>query len=418
MLWLCIRLLQTLPEPAGGRLASWALQWSSHVHYRHDAGHDAGDGNPALWIEIGRSLRLFDGLDPLLARIRTALAFLDYSTCLGIAPTPAGAAVLARADSSTPATTLAALRAQLESLPLDCLALPRAVLAACDSAGIRHIGTLLDQPAGAIARRFGPATGRYLQRLVGLAPEPLSAWRAPDHWRARREFDPPVEADTALLFPLQRLLHEFAGYLSATDRAVQRFTLTLGSRNHSPRHLPIGLAVPGRDADQFLQLARERIAGAAPGAAVDALILEADDFTAPVILQTDLLVSKPGAAFELQQLIDRLNARLGAEAVYRLELHADHRPERGWRRASAGDARLAGFACDHGPPRPCWLLPCPQRIAPPTGPLGMAERIESGWWDGADIARDYHLVLGVDGARWWVFRDLREGGWYLAGLWS
>lgn len=48
----------------------------------------------------------------------------------------------------------------------------------------------------------------------------------------------------------------------------------------------------------------------------------------------------------------------------------------------------------------------------------MAERIESGWWDGADIARDYHLVLGVDGARWWVFRDLREGGWYLAGLWS
>lgn len=417
MLWLCIHLLQTLPESAGGRLASWALQWSSHVHYRPDIGHAAGNG-PALWIEIGRSLRLFDGLDPLLARIRTALASLDYNACLGIAPTPAGAAVLARADASTPATTLVALRAQLEPLPLDCLALPRAVLAACGSAGIRHIGILLDQPVESVARRFGPTTGLYLQRLLGLAPEPLPAWRAPDRWHARCAFDPPVEADTALLFPLQRLLHEFAGYLCATDRAVQHFRLVLGSRHHPPRHLPIGLAVPGRDAEQFLRLARERIAGAASGAAVDELILEADDFTAPLILQTDLLVPQPGAALELQQLIDRLNARLGAETVYRLQLHADHRPERGWRRTSTGDARPFGSVCGYGPPRPCWLLPRPRRIAPPAGPLGTAERIESGWWDGADVARDYHLVPGTDGARWWVFRDLREGSWYLAGLWS
>ena len=32
--------------------------------------------------------------------------------------------------------------------------------------------------------------------------------------------------------------------------------------------------------------------------------------------------------------------------------------------------------------------------------------------------RDYYVARAEDGARWWVFRDLAEGGWYLQGLWT
>jgi protein ImuB len=46
------------------------------------------------------------------------------------------------------------------------------------------------------------------------------------------------------------------------------------------------------------------------------------------------------------------------------------------------------------------------------------ERIESGWWDHGDLARDYYLARGADGTRQWVYQDLRSGAWYLHGLWA
>ena len=63
-------------------------------------------------------------------------------------------------------------------------------------------------------------------------------------------------------------------------------------------------------------------------------------------------------------------------------------------------------------------LPEPLGIEAPQELLAGPERIESGWWDGADIARDYYLARGAAGAHWWVYRDLRSGAWHLHGLWA
>ena len=41
------------------------------------------------------------------------------------------------------------------------------------------------------------------------------------------------------------------------------------------------------------------------------------------------------------------------------------------------------------------------------------ERIESGWWDGADIRRDYYLVQTRAGQQGWAFRTVGQGD----GLW-
>jgi protein ImuB len=49
--------------------------------------------------------------------------------------------------------------------------------------------------------------------------------------------------------------------------------------------------------------------------------------------------------------------------------------------------------------------------------LGEAERIETGWWDGAEVARDYYIAVDARGARLWVFRE-RESPhrWFLHGV--
>ena len=38
------------------------------------------------------------------------------------------------------------------------------------------------------------------------------------------------------------------------------------------------------------------------------------------------------------------------------------------------------------------------------------ERIESGWWDGDDIRRDYYVVETRNGQRGWAFRPVGSSG--------
>ncbi|HVN99141.1 MAG TPA: hypothetical protein VMT49_03790 [Steroidobacteraceae bacterium] len=454
MLWLCILLPRfaleataggagaadagdAAPAPPGGAraargaqaaleaLALWALQWSSQVSHRsgsEDAQRIAAAQGAALWLEIGAGRALFGDERRLRTRIAGELKSLGYSFRLGIAPTPQGATILARAGLDTIAATQAQLRQQLEPLPLALLSLPDEALAALHGIGLRSIGEWLSLPAAAIAQRFGPAASLYRERLRGAAREPLRHVRAPARFASRCEFPGAITDTTALLFPLQRLLAGLEGYLRSLDRAVQRYTLCLEHhRSHAPRltRLAIGLARPGRDAAQLLALARERLAATVLAAPVLGMAVEADELLQPLVLQGDLFSHAAQHGEQLQHALDRLVARLGAAAVQSLDSVDDHRPERAWR---PGAARLAVPAAraraPAAPDRPCWLLPQPRRIDAPRELLAGPERIESGWWDGADVARDYYLARGEHGAQLWVFHDLRSGEWCLHGLWA
>ena len=82
------------------------------------------------------------------------------------------------------------------------------------------------------------------------------------------------------------------------------------------------------------------------------------------------------------------------------------------------------------PVRPLWLLPAPRSLPVRDGrpcqegggPLELREgpeRIESGWWDGGDVARDYYVAENRHGERFWIYRDLRApASWYLHGVFA
>ena len=44
------------------------------------------------------------------------------------------------------------------------------------------------------------------------------------------------------------------------------------------------------------------------------------------------------------------------------------------------------------------------------------ERIETGWWRGRPVGRDYYGVETASAARFWLFRRLRDGKWFLHGM--
>ena len=133
-----------------------------------------------------------------------------------------------------------------------------------------------------------------------------------------------------------------------------------------------------------------------------------------------------GAAVQAPQLIERLRARLGPEAVYGLGMVDDHRPEAAWR---VREPVVTTSGWDNFAIRdrsPLWLLPKPRQLNErdglprrrgPLRLLGEAERIETGWWDGGEIARDYYTAVDARGARLWVFREREPPhGWFLHGV--
>lgn len=46
-----------------------------------------------------------------------------------------------------------------------------------------------------------------------------------------------------------------------------------------------------------------------------------------------------------------------------------------------------------------------------TGP----ERVETGWWRGKHVRRDYYRVTCRSGRSCWVFRERNSGRWFLQG---
>ena len=43
------------------------------------------------------------------------------------------------------------------------------------------------------------------------------------------------------------------------------------------------------------------------------------------------------------------------------------------------------------------------------------ERIETGWWRGRTIRRDYYRIETLEGQRYWLFRRREDGKWFLHG---
>lgn len=398
------------------RLAGWAYQFSGTVILGEIAGDLRRARMSVLWLEIGASLKLFGGLRKLMEHLEQELEQLRYTYRLGIAPTLEGAALLAHAEVRVAITTLHALYMRIRSLPIAKLSLDPEITQQLHIAGVRTIGLLLELPRAGVAKRFGPDTSNFLDRLAGVVADPRPVFKPPGKYHAHFEFEFEVRSTQALLFPLRRMLRELTGFLRGLDTGVQHFTLTFAHRDLPATCLRVGVSTPDRNADRFFSLVREQLERTEFPAPTLALSLAADEFAAPTALQPDFFSGVLQQSEELSHTLDRLAARLGDEQVHALKPVADHRPEASWTAAPLEEKRpRVEFAA-----RPLWLLPEPQPLQLSVIPhvtFG-PERIEAGWWDSQDIQRDYFVVRTSNGADLWVFQDLSNGSWHLHGFWS
>jgi protein ImuB len=258
----------------------------------------------------------------------------------------------------------------------------------------------------------------------------------------RLELEGGTDRLDAMTSALDELADRAASRLSAEGHAARTVELVLEGEDGSSYHLPVRFAAPIARPGSITKVLRERLERSrlsVPVTAVDLVVVDAMPLH---MYQGELFAREDDAGREegdaIACLLSCLEGRLGARRVVRADLVPDHRPERAYayRPASSEKGVAPCHPCLRDPfqgRRPTRLLPRPPPIQvvmhqdgaprlfshrgkerPLRGATG-PERIETGFWEGREVRRDYWVVFTLDHRRHWIFRDLSTEKWFLHG---
>jgi protein ImuB len=380
----------------------------------------------ALLLEIAGSAHLFGGPAQLQALAVEEVVHEGRLVRSAIAPTARAALWLAAAGENSRVMALRELPAALAPLSLPLPGWPAPLVDALRHMGIRRLGECLRLPRAGLARRMGAAWVGEIDEALGRHPEVRPTLRPVLRFREVVEL-PARTCDTGLLMAgVHGALARLGTHLRAHQAGVSLLRLQLCHRLREPTRVRVGLLRPCTDIAHLARLVATHLGGLQLPAAVEAVVLDAETADWHGQGSSGLFGTGTQRGERMAALVERLRARLGPDGVQGIGLHGEHRPERAWRTVAEPLERTRHGAAMHVPavPRPLWLLTMPvpleMRAGRPVyqGPVQFErgpERIESGWWDGGDVRRDYHVARNRHGARLWIFRDAC-GGWYLHGL--
>jgi protein ImuB len=396
----------------------------------------------ALLLELAGSQRLFGGLHALLRALRAAF---PQPLKLAMAPTPLAAVLLARAGRNCCITSEARLQGRLAPLSLHHLRWPQAELDRLRGMGVTCLGELLRLPRAGLARRIGAQRLLQLDQLTGKRADPRAALPAAQRFVERVDPDFETVDRERLLAALAPTLARLEDFLRERQRGVAALRLMLVHRAGATA-CTVRCVVPEYRAARFSALLTARLESLPLAAPVRRLEITAGRLRSFTAGSHGLW--RPGEQggtgdAQLPEFLQTLMARLGERAVYGLEQVGEHRPERQWRSVWPGHAPARAMqqrsstiqASFERATRPLGLLAVPQALEATHDAAGRTqrllhqgralqlvtgpERIESGWWDGADIARDYYIARDGAGALWWVFRECAaRRRWFLHGCFA
>ncbi|HEX6998484.1 MAG TPA: DNA polymerase Y family protein [Gammaproteobacteria bacterium] len=399
-------------------LASWAHRITPAVDIEPDE---------SLVLEIEGSRRLFGGREAIVAMLAEETARRGLTARLCVAPTAMAALWLSRCGAGD-APSPERLPACLGRLPVAVTRWAEEVQTLLAEMGVRTIGDCLRLPRAGFARRVGLRCLTDLDKALGRAVD-VRAEREPPHaFRSRAELAAETGSAAVLIAAAGRIIERLAASLRERQAQIERFELALEHLQRPPTVVRFDLLEPSHEGAALRRLVADRLERLELPAPVIALELTTGFFR-PLSLAPAGLFGGRQRVGGRTVLVERLQGRFGADDVHGLGLAADHRPERAWRklteRSLIEPPRDGGGVSPCAAERPSWVLPEPVplfsaaarshtrgEIELESGP----ERIESGWWDGHDVGRDYYTAIGERGERLWVFRDHASGTWYLHGL--
>ena len=401
-----------------------------------------------MWLDASAAA-LCDGEEGLCRRALEICASRGCRARAAVASEAFTARALTRHGRKTIEVVLPRTGARaLEALPLDALEhIDGSTVGILRSFGLTSLGEVASLPPGALLARMG-AAGLLVHRLCrGEDDSAFVPTALPEVLEESIDLDWPAESLEPLLFALKTTLDRLCARLAGRKRAAIRVTLTLKLDPPGEERVCLILARPSARSKLLLELARHRIADLTLPNPIVALKATVDQFCEDPETQL-CLGDEPEGDAALEVVLSRLSSVLGEDALFCAQLQPVHRPEAAYapksfhppapERGLLADAERSVRTIPHSDEvlvqRPSRLLERPASLAvdlDQEGDLRSArllgkhrkvlavsgpERVCGEWWADASYNRDYYRVYFEGFGPAWIFRDHRDGQFYLQGM--
>jgi protein ImuB len=417
---------------------------------------EEGDAPECLLLDISNLEHLWGGEHKLAAQVKNFFTRRGYEVRIGIEGTIGLAWALAHfgiADCGTqrvPGIADYSLQSEVRNpkseieLPVEALRIPDDTAALLRELGVKTVAQLQSLPREDLSSRFGDGLLRRLDQFTGAAREAIEPHRPLAALEAACSLDEPTADRAVLLHVLASLVEQLCRQLSARDQGAVLLTGALRCAAGRAAPLRIGLVDPSANPRQLLELIELRLENLMLTEEVDRVEIRAAVAGRLNQRQRELFADRwPSDPHQLALLVNRLSSRLGSEQVLRAELRPSPVPERAVRwmpmteksRVESRESRARIPALDYhrplllepkpqplemtsiapdGPPQFIWLESRRERIVHCAGP----ERIETLWWRGPSVRRDYYRIATESGNHLWIFRRLADARWFLHGTFA
>ncbi|MEM1374029.1 MAG: DUF6504 family protein [Pseudomonadota bacterium] len=461
-----------------GHLQRWAGKFSPWVSRSGEAG---------LFVDLTGSAHLFGGEEGVADLVESDCARFHLTVQLGIADTPGAAWALARyagqgvgtsrtgdaIDQEAYATRSRAVkrrnwekggaapkvvplrarqariaapgatRQALATLPVAALRLPEDTVTELNRVGLRRIEDVLNQPRAPLVRRYGQVLGQRIDQALGLLAEPISPARPPLTFSCRLTLPEPIGLEADVEAAVDKMLPTLARRLAEAGRGARRLRLEAYRADGTRQSVEVGLARPSALPDRMRPLLKMKIAELDAGFGIDLLRLVASGHEPVRPEQHRRLPGEraPEAVNDIDDLVGRLGARIGLDAITRRHPASSHIPEKSALTLVAAYSEPATDWPREHPPRPLTLFDVELVDAPeePTLPPSFRwrgrtfhtkaargpERIAPEWWlderPWRTGTRDYWQVETREGERLWLYYAhgaAQTGGWFCHGVFA
>ncbi len=359
----------------------------------------------------------------------------------------------------------------LDRLPIEALRLDFKTVQSLHQLGIRSIGALARLPRAGLASRLGDRLLNRMDAVREEKSEPIRCLKEKIAYAVEQTLEIPTNHRETIEELLRRLTVKLCEKLQRNGHGALRLVCCLRIEHATALIVSLGLYRSTADHAHLLPLLSEsvlkKVSAALPKKQrpsinpwehlshrthVTAIGLTAT-LTSPLVWkQTDLFECETHRHREtLARLVDSLSGRLGRRQVVAPQIQRHPQPELAcqWRpltgqrangRSQSTQRKLSRVSsvepsCDDPLRRPLQLWHPPQplntqdadadglpvrflfqgqwhRVVKSWGP----ERVESGWWQGANQRRDYYRIETDRGAWLWVYCDLKQKAWFLHGI--
>jgi len=417
----------------------------------------------SILLDVTGLSHLFDGYDVLASQVSQHCRRQDYHTRIAVANTTGlawGTSHFSHTCQFNDPLIVPLEDTQIMGgLPVAALRIEAATNNTLKRLGIETVGQLLTIDRGDLRSRLGLNLIRRIDQLIGTTEEPVIVCRKlPEFYRSQVLEFATSNRDT-IEAVVNRLLVELCAELKSRQLGSLIWKVRLLSGQQAAGiDFRVCLFQATATVDHVMplmsmQLQQSLMARRKSELSVSEIIVEVSSCVLLVQQQRQLFDENPRLDRQaLAHLINRLSSRLGADNVVYPTFRSGAQPELSFAFRPLVDPnrkrqRTKTIQTSHVLGRPLRLLTPPIKVSvaresssevenrePAFGkPIRIGfesgvnrsvqnivrswgpERIETGWWRGATVQRDYWCIVTEAGTQFWVFCDLKKGQWFVHG---